>query len=56
MGMINTTDYPSYAKVTPVDDYGRPIETPVDEIDEAHKAEIDETPKAEVDENKAEVA
>ena len=56
MGMINTTDYPSYAKATPVDDYGRPIETPVDETDEAPKAEIDFAPKAEVDENKAEVA
>ena len=33
MGMINTTDYPSYAKVTPVDDYGRPIETPIEDID-----------------------
>jgi hypothetical protein len=35
MGMINTTDYPSYAKVTPVDDYGRPIETPIEDVDEA---------------------
>lgn len=30
MGMINATDYPSYAKAVPVDDYGRPIEVPVD--------------------------
>lgn len=36
MGMINTTDYPSYAKVTPVD-----------EIEETPKAEVDEN-KAEV--------
>ena len=39
MGMINATDYPSYAKVTPVDDYGRPIEADIDEVSETTKTE-----------------